>query len=299
LYEEGKNQIVQFEYVGGDLLIEWKYKYFHEEVLHKRRFKYLRNTNLPIQLKIADEIIQEMDTIIKRHKQTIIAKKNLDPGLVKELELLEKIEKTNFLKVVSKLPEYREFMDIRDGNSYKTIKIGNQIWMAENFRYILLESSHKLNEGFYVYDYNGDNLDEAISTKHYKDYGCLYNLKALRLACPIGWHIPTDHEWSLLIYNLGGSDIAVRKLISDIGWDNPQKIATNESGFSALPGGQRFFGKFTGLNSDGYWWSSTSPKGFKVATAGMFWHIDFIKYIVDSSLGLPSSTFYSIRCIKN
>ena len=262
----------------------------------KKTFKGNRNYSLVVQLKIADEIIREIETIINNHKKKVINDINPDPILVNELEMLDKIERQNFLEDTSHQPEFGHFIDIRDNYKYKTIKIGNQVWMAENLRFIPDDNSLKFNKDIFVYNYSGEKKEEAMYTQEYKDYGCLYGFKSLGFVCPPGWHIPSDNEWSSLFFNLGGINIAVLKLISNNG--HFQNNSIKDCGFSALAGGRRFVDEFCDIKSMGYWWSTTTPKGFVSGSTSMYWHIDFNKYIIGNSLGLGSS-FYSVRCIKD
>lgn len=178
------------------------------------------------------------------------------------------------------------FIDARDSMEYNWTKIGNQYWMAENLAY--LPNKWKglgLSYYFFVYGYEGSDLSEAISNSNFKNYGVLYNWSAtmsdsihhfvhksnndnpskIKGACPTGWHIPSSAEWDILANILGGSSIAGSKLKKQDGaslsyvWN---KGATNESGFSALPGGlyNRSGGidnYFAGVYKLGKWWSST------------------------------------------
>ncbi|MDR2594199.1 MAG: WG repeat-containing protein [Fibromonadaceae bacterium] len=126
------------------------------------------------------------------------------------------------------------FTDSRDGTAYKTVTIGNQIWMAENLNYEI--------EGSKCYNNNSANCQK---------YGLLYSWAAAAKACPSGWHLPKDYEWEVLA-NYIGSD-AGRKLKAKSGWDSN---GTDEYGFSALPSGTgKSDGTFIMLGSYGYWWS--------------------------------------------
>ncbi len=95
------------------------------------------------------------------------------------------------------------FTDSRDGNVYKTIQIGDQVWMAENLRYLpgVIESDigsygHPF---FYVYGYKGSNVEKAKATNTYQTFGVLYNWPAANSVCPHGWHLPSDDEWLQLV----------------------------------------------------------------------------------------------------
>lgn len=140
--------------------------------------------------------------------------------------------------------------DSRDGKVYKTVKIGEQVWMAENIAY-------KPASGSYWSYNNNPNIAEI--------YGYLYNWETACDVCPKGWHLPSEDEWNTLINYLGGKEMAGGKLkeTDTIHWNNPNLNATNESGFSALPGGFRFDNEnyFTyGYNA--FFWSSTELYGY-------------------------------------
>jgi uncharacterized protein (TIGR02145 family) len=154
-----------------------------------------------------------------------------------------------------------------DNNSYKTIQIGTQIWMAEN-----LKTTH-YNDGVsipLVADaiawtslitpgycwYNND------STTMKATFGAIYNWYTVNTGklCPSGWHIPSDAEWTTMTTWLGGEDVTGGKLKETgiIHWVSPNAGATNESGFTALPGGGRSnYGSFDFIGNYGYWWCST------------------------------------------
>jgi uncharacterized protein (TIGR02145 family) len=120
----------------------------------------------------------------------------------------------------SQSPEFSSFIDERDGQVYKTVKIGNQTWMAENLKFA---------DGNSWY-YNNDSIN-------YKNYGRLYNYKSAKNGCPKGWHLSSDNEWKILIDCLGGEADAGGKLKATSGWTIPNTGATNASGFSALASG--------------------------------------------------------------
>jgi len=92
--------------------------------------------------------------------------------------------------------------DLRDGNTYRTVQIGAQCWLAENLKYlpaVCPATTAPDGSAFcYVYDYQGHGVAEAKSTASYQNYGVLYNWSAARASCPPGWHLPSDAEWSQL-----------------------------------------------------------------------------------------------------
>jgi uncharacterized protein (TIGR02145 family) len=162
-----------------------------------------------------------------------------------------------------------------DGNTYITVQIGSQCWTKENLRVT------KYRDGTFIpLDISGGALGNGTGNtwnrttggartvhghnqSNLTTYGLLYNWYAVkdnRGLCPAGWHVPTDGEWSTLITYLGGSTIAGGKMKSTgtTLWRFPNTGATNESGFSGLPGGYRYVdGGFNGLGSVGVWWSSS------------------------------------------
>jgi uncharacterized protein (TIGR02145 family) len=135
-----------------------------------------------------------------------------------------------------------------DGNVYPTVRIGTQLWMAKNLRTTRLKFggtiqivtdntawSNLTTPGYCWY-----NNDEAANKE---TYGALYNWYTIATTnlCPAGWHVPTDDDWEVLTTYLGGYNIAGDKLkeAGTAHWANPNTGATNETGFSALPGGSR------------------------------------------------------------
>jgi uncharacterized protein (TIGR02145 family) len=158
------------------------------------------------------------------------------------------------------------FIDSRDGNEYNWVQIGDQVWMAENLAY--LPSVNMVADGsedaagsyYYVYGYDGTNVAEAKATDNYATYGVLYNWTAAMNACPDGWHLPSDAEWTELTDYLGGESVAGGKLkeTGTTHWASPNTGATNETGFTALPGGYRTNnGTFGVIGYLGHWWSAT------------------------------------------
>ena len=154
-----------------------------------------------------------------------------------------------------------------DGNVYTSVTIGTQIWMVENFK------ATKYNDGTAILNVADGDAWNNLSTPAFcwynndvsnkATYGALYNWYAVNTGklCPIGWHVPTETEWSVVINYLGGANIAGGKL-KEVGLSHWKEInvgATNESGFTALPGGLRStFGDFGTLGIYGRWWSSTA-----------------------------------------
>ena len=193
-----------------------------------------------------------------------------------------------------------------DGNIYKTITIGNQTWMAENLKTTKYSDGTLIgttspasldifDENFPKYQWVYNGTESNVST-----YGRMYTWYALTSSCnicPSDWHIPTDSEWESLIDYLGGYEVAGSKL-KETGlthWQSPNEEVTNETGFTALPGGYRFYyGGFFDLGKYGIWWTSTEASTifarmhYMEASSGIVgWNI------ADKKIG------YSVRCIRD
>src|SRR5690554_3287163 len=193
------------------------------------------------------------------------------------------------------------FTDSRDGNVYKTVTIGNQVWMAENLKY--LPSVNNLSEdsqdtpGYYVSDYDGTDVTAAKATANYTTYGVLYNWPAAMNACPTGWHLPSDAEWTELTDYLGGEGVAGGKLkeIGTTHWNTPNTDATNETGFTALPGGYRYDnGTFSRIGGTGGWWSAAENSADDASLRYMFYNYGLVsRYVNGKELG------FSVRCLRD
>lgn len=210
-------------------------------------------------------------------------------------------------------PVYTNYLPIFDfeGNSYKTIKIGSQIWMAENLKSTLY------NDGTIIHNIENDSdwlqaktpsfcwLDNNISNKN--RYGALYNWKVVQTGklAPSGWRVPTDADWEKLFQYLGGKVIAGAKM-KDAGtahWSTPNSGATNESGWSGLPGMFRhWWGPFPSTSEThfpgvfGYFWSATSmATHVKEANFISLGHTLHDVYIGRA----PQAMGFSVRCIKD
>ena len=191
-----------------------------------------------------------------------------------------------------------------DGNVYHTVTIGTQVWMVENLKVTHYRNGYlipnitdgtqwgSLKTGAYC-NYNNDSNNADT-------YGYLYNWYAVndsRNICPAGWHVPTDEEWETLETYLGGGTVAGGKM-KETGtehWKSSNTGATNESGFTALPGGyRRFDGIFHYVGGYGYWWSATEHN----ATYAWYHYVGFSysnlnRYYYSKELG------FSLRCLRD
>lgn len=193
-----------------------------------------------------------------------------------------------------------------DGNIYKTVKIGDQVWMAENLRVT------RYNNGDPIETTNPANIDisDLVEPKFQwvfggkeelaATYGRLYTWYAAtdaRKICPEGWHVITDAEWAKLYNYFGGKSVAGGKL-KEAGtedWAHPNTDASNSSGFTARPGGGRGSnGAFGGVNYYGAWWGTVE----KDSLVAGYWHL----YYNTSALkrtDFHKNSGFSVRCVRD
>jgi len=198
------------------------------------------------------------------------------------------------------------FIDERDGNAYKWVQIGSQVWMAENLAY-LPEMKNTYNSSatdpyYYVYDYYGFNEEEALSQANYDAYGVLYNYPAAEEACPAGWRLPTLAEEQTLVAYIGGK-LRARTLV-EVGnehWSN-NTTGTNTTGFTARGAGKAVADQNgviefrSQLEETGYWMADTCSN-----EAGMGLPFSLIQgnpFILRDDQCSPFQNGYSIRCVK-
>ena len=156
-------------------------------------------------------------------------------------------------------------------NTYKTVTIGTQQWMAENLKVskysdgtnIPYEPDNakwsQLTTGAWAY-YGNDATNNAKYGKLYNWYALNKTANGNKNVCPTGWHVPTDAEWTVLTDYLGGANVAGGKMkeMGTTSWSPLNTDATNLSLFSALPGGYRYWkGGYTDVSGSGNWWSSS------------------------------------------
>ena len=208
-----------------------------------------------------------------------------------------------------------------DGHTYNYRKIGTQVWMTENLRTSKYRNGERISNLTLAADWSAATLGAWCYYNHDatlgRKYGKLYNWYAVadnRNIAPVGWHVATDEEWTTLInyliangYNYDGStsgDYYAKSLAATTDWATDSGTGTigndltqnNRSGFSALPGGYRYYsnGTFGGVGFGGYWWSSTEYGG------RFAWH-RYMNYINSYVSGLGNSKQYgfSVRCVRD
>jgi uncharacterized protein (TIGR02145 family) len=197
---------------------------------------------------------------------------------------------------------YGSITDI-DGNTYKTVTIGTQTWMAENLKVT------KYNDGIAIPNVTDNTAWRELTTgalcdydntpSNSETYGKLYNWHAVNTGklCPTGWHVPSDAEWTELTDYLGGTSDAGGKLkeTGTTHWNSPNTGATNETGFTALPGGYRSYdGTFLNFGIYGYWWSATENLTSNAWGRTMSYRVSSVyRNSNDKELG------FSVRCLRD
>ncbi len=189
-----------------------------------------------------------------------------------------------------------------DGNTYKTVQIGNQCWMAENLRTSSYSNGSvipnvKENEKWATLNTGAwCNYDNNQFNDH--TYGKLYNWYTVadqRNVCPTGWHIPSDDEWTILNNYLGGDDVAGVKMKSTYMWKNNGN-GLNSSGFNGLPGGycNNADGNFHDFGFSGKWWSSSEF----LTTKAWFRNLNYNNGIAYRNYDSKPNGF-SVRCLRD
>jgi uncharacterized protein (TIGR02145 family) len=197
-----------------------------------------------------------------------------------------------------------------DGNVYTIVEIGSQSWLGQNLK------TTRYNDGTpipleteaYVWDTLKSHAycwyDNNAAYKN--PYGALYNWHVTNAAgnagknpCPVGWHVPHDDEWTALTDYLGGAAVAGGKLkeAGTIHWDPPNSGATNETGFTALPGGFRGTAAlFVQMGSQGNWWTTYDHPTFTSSAyyrSMSYTSVTVFRHYLGKNFGM------SIRCISD
>ncbi|MDR3001404.1 MAG: InlB B-repeat-containing protein [Fibromonadaceae bacterium] len=177
------------------------------------------------------------------------------------------------------------FIDPRDDQVYRTIRIGDQVWMAENLNYNV--------NGAICYSNRIANCNI---------YGRLYNWNTARTICPSGWHLPSNAEWWTLVYFVGTE--SGRKLKAKSGWNNDYQgrsgNGTDDFGFSALPGGSEASGSFYSVGIIGNWWSATEDYNYNYGGVdGAFVRDMGVGSNSVGSFSIGKAARHSVRCLRD
>ena len=187
--------------------------------------------------------------------------------------------------------EYGELSDERGGRTYKTVKIDNQWWMAENLNY---ESANSWCGGGRTI---ANGVERITTEGDCAVYGRLYTWTAATTACPSGWHLPSKAEWETLFTAVGGQSTASNVLKSTSGW-YVARNGTDVYGFSALPAGGKSDWGYYNKGDDAYFWSSTEDNRYSAYYTALYY---------DSDKGFDNAKFinnakdyaFSVRCLKD
>src|SRR6056297_1536419 len=262
--------------------------------------------------------------MIDSHTQTALkSTKNLVQMQYNDGErLLFKGVSSDYARVLTIIPTQTQSVNFEfvpctdlDGDNYAVVTIGEQTWMAENLKYLPSvvgnDTGSETMPYYYVYGYDGTDVQEAKATENYNNYGVLYNWTAamdgstssslnpsnVQGICPTGWHLPSDAEWTELSNYLGSENANGGKL-KETGtshWNNPNEGATNETGFTALPGGYRFYNSnFNDINVYGYWWSATEFEPNYALLRSLYYNSINIAYF-----DMNTEVGFSVRCVMD
>jgi len=207
------------------------------------------------------------------------------------------------------------YTDVRDKKNYKTVKIGKQVWMAENLNYEASGSMCYGEGGKELLGYDGNTpiyntLSKAEIQTNCQKYGRLYNWKTAKTACPKGWRLPRDKDWNVLMKFVNPNcsdnincdndetkcscDDAGAKLKATSGW-NSNGNGTDEFGFSALPGGfSHSDGSSANVGNCSSWWSATEDKADKAYNLDMGHEYDTVYMFYNNK-----DLFFSVRCVQD
>jgi len=206
----------------------------------------------------------------------------------------------NEIQFTSKVPlNYGTISDI-EGNVYKTITIGTQTWMAENLKTTHYRDGSSIGNSWQESSTSGAWCDYSNIAANGIKYGHLYSgyaVSDVRNIAPVGWHVPTDAEWTTLTNYLGGWMLAGNQLkeAGILNWSSPNNGAINSTGFTALPGGVRTFNYgFNSIGNYGYWWSSTQYDTTLAWYRGMGYNYDAV-----GGGNYSKSNGLSVRCVKD
>jgi uncharacterized protein (TIGR02145 family) len=225
-----------------------------------------------------DQAIDDWEAVLRIEPNNASVKKNLEivhqekssknsPNLVPSMQPTTVPSGSATLATLS-------LKDTRDNKTYKVVKIGTQIWMAENLNYNA--------SGSKCYDNKESNCQK---------YGRLYNLATAKKACPSGWHLPSDTEWDILMVSVGGKKTAGNFLKATSGWNNNGN-GQDKYGFSALPGGYGYSnGSFNDVGRYGYWlWSCNDNACYRTLNYNYEYAGNGIS---------DKSDLFSVRCVKD
>ncbi|MFH2144219.1 MAG: FISUMP domain-containing protein [Bacteroidota bacterium] len=214
----------------------------------------------------------------------------------------------DFSRIITMIPTQSQTVDFEfikcldgDNNHYSVVTIGTKTWMAENLK------TTKYNDGDTIpYGSGGNAPQYCWYSNNYNTYGSIYGAmynwfavdtlsNGMKNVCPVDWHVASYAEWTVLSNYLGGNNVSGGKLkeTCSIYWDSPNVDATNESGFTALPGGF-WDGMFSSIHDSVHWWTSTKFSNgwaYDLSINDIDGDIYYEWWMIDS--------MESVRCIKD
>jgi len=177
--------------------------------------------------------------------------------------------------------DHKHWTDPRDQALYSIVKVGNQYWMGENFRYA--------QQG-------------AIESKQPQPYGYFYNWEQALASCPEGWHLPTRSEWKTLFEHFGGLAMAAKALKADQDWKNHASLGTTTSLFNAYPAGeyQTAIDDIVNLGYHTYFWTANDKTGeiYKGERLGYYYRLSYSSSKVLEAAAYKEK-YFSVRYIKD
>jgi uncharacterized protein (TIGR02145 family) len=245
---------------------------------------------------LKEDLSNWLETVVKPRraqweKADLLAQ--LEVAKKRESELLAQLNTAKSNAIIQPSSASTTFTDSRDGKVYRTVKIGNQVWMAENLNYDV--------EGFFgskskCYDNEPKNAEK---------YGRLYDWKTAMKVAPSGWHLPSNEEWDKLYRFADGtsgtespyeSETAGKYLKAKSGWEDSSN-GEDKFDFSALPGGCYFGGVFNSVYMGGSWWSSST------STSEYDYYNAYFRYMLSHESACwgnsKKDSLYSVRCIQD
>jgi len=240
------------------------------------------------------ELQDSKDVILKKQKE--IVENQIE---ISRLQSALKI-KSDSLEIVKKEQSSQSYQ-VTQIDSYKSVKIGIQTWMSVNLNVSTFRNGDPIPQAKTDEEWKKAGDNEQPAWCYYDNdpangakYGKLYNWYAVndkRGLAPVGYHVPSDAEWTKLENYLG--DDAGKQMKSTSGWEDNN--GTNSTGFSGLPGGLRdHVGSFDGIGGDGGWWSSTEDSTY-VAWFRFLYYDDGDVYRYDDG----KRSGYSVRCLRD
>ena len=207
----------------------------------------------------------------------------------------------NLLNFRTMLPNCPPLVTDRQGNQYQTVSIFNQCWFQNNLKVSTYRNGDTIPSSLSNTQWSNDNLGACAAPSNQANYldnfGRLYNgfaVRDVRGICPVGWRVPSEADFDTLTNRFGGNFTAGGALKQNAFWVTPNMGATNQSGFTARPGGQRASanGDYGNFGSDGYWWTSSGA-----TNNAWYRRLNYNSTSVTRAASTGSREGFSVRCL--